>query len=102
MRRAVAAAAAALTFIGGAAAAANPTAAEASRPARRAVGPEDTSYTYTVGPFVADYVPPPPGSYSLPVIERVSDHPVFDSGGNATTLRALQGDRLAVVAFVYT
>ena len=70
--------------------------------AAAAVGPGDASYTYTVGPFIAEYEPPPPGSYTLPVIERVDDHALLDSSGAATSLAALKGNRLAVVAFVYT
>ncbi len=71
-------------------------------PAHPPVGPADTSYTYMVGAFAAEYDPPPPGSYTLPVIARVDDHPVLDSDGHPTTLALLKGERLAVVAFVYT
>ena len=63
---------------------------------------DDVSYTYTVGPFAPEYEPPPPGSYTLPVIARVGDHEFLDSAGDPTSLTALKGDRLAVVAFVYT
>jgi len=48
------------------------------------------------------YVPPPPRSYSLPVIQRVRDHSLVEAGGRPTTLFALKGKRLAVVAFIYT
>ncbi len=77
-------------------------AVDAPRQKPAPVGPGDASYTYTVGPFVAEYEPPPPGSYPLPVIDRVDDHPLLDSSGAATSLAALKGPRLAVVAFVYT
>jgi cytochrome oxidase Cu insertion factor (SCO1/SenC/PrrC family) len=60
------------------------------------------SDTYAPGVFEPEYVPPPPGSYALPVIARVGDHPLLGDDGNATTLFALTGDRLAVVSFVYT
>jgi cytochrome c peroxidase len=69
---------------------------------RPPVHPDDVAYTYTVGPFTPEYDPPPPGSYTLPVIERVDDHTLLDSSGAATTLSAVKADRLAVVAFVYT
>jgi cytochrome c peroxidase len=77
-------------------------AAEPTPSAHPPVGPGDASYTYTVGPFIAEYEPPPPGSYALPVIARVGDHALLDSDGRPTTLATLKGDRLAVVAFVYT
>lgn len=77
-------------------------AAEPTPPAHPPVGAGDASYTYTVGPFIAEYEPPPPGSYALPVIAHVSDHALLDSDGSTTSLAALKGNRLAVVAFVYT
>jgi cytochrome c peroxidase len=71
-------------------------------PERPRLDPSDVAYTYTVGPFTADYVAPPAGSYTLPVIERVGDHTLLDSSGQPTNLDALKRDRLAVIAFVYT
>lgn len=70
----------------------------------RAAGPADdhAGYTYMVGPFTADFDPPPPGSYQLPPIDRVGDHPLRDSNGAAVRLAELKQNRLAVVAFVYT
>ncbi len=62
--------------------------------------PEDP--TFGVGPFAPEYTPPAPGTYALPVIATVGDHPLLDSDGRPTTLFAVKGDRLAVVAFVYT
>ena len=53
------------------------------------------------GSAALEYVPPAPGSYNLPVIDEVSDHPLIESGGRPTTLFALKQNRLAVVAFVY-
>ncbi|HJQ82570.1 MAG TPA: SCO family protein, partial [Candidatus Binatia bacterium] len=43
-----------------------------------------------------------PGSYTLPVIDTVADHPLLDADGRRTSLFALKGERAAVVAFVYT
>jgi cytochrome c peroxidase len=48
------------------------------------------------------FEPPAPGTYSLPVVDRVRDHPVVDSSGEETSLFALKEGRLGVVAFVYT
>ena len=68
----------------------------------RAADPAELTYTYAVGTFAPEYVPPAPGSYALPTIDTVTDHPVVGSDGRPTTLFALKGDRLAVVAFVYS
>ena len=68
----------------------------------RGVDPADLAYTYGVGGFLPEYDPPPPGSYTLPVVDTVGDHPLVDAEGRPTTLFALKEDRLAVVAFVYT
>lgn len=57
--------------------------------------------TYAPGIFAPEYEPPAPGTYALPVIRTVSDHPLLDADGTPTTLFALTRDRFAVVAFVY-
>jgi cytochrome c peroxidase len=62
----------------------------------------DYAYTYGVGTFAPAYAPPPAGTYELPPIRTVTDHPVLDEDGRATTLFAVTKDRLAIVAFVYT
>jgi cytochrome c peroxidase len=61
----------------------------------------ELGYTYGVGGFVADYTPPAPGTYTLPAIDTVADHPLVDSDGKRTTLFALIDGRVAVVSFVY-
>lgn len=83
--------------LAGAAAAGND--APASRPQVR---PDDLAYVYGVGRFAPEYAPPAPGSYRLPPIDDVSDHPLLGSDGRRTTLHALTRGRVAVVAFVYT
>jgi cytochrome c peroxidase len=67
-----------------------------------AVDPAELGYTYAVGAFAPEYTPPAPGSYALPPIATVTDHPLVDADGRPTTLFALTRGRLAVVAFVYT
>ena len=52
--------------------------------------------------FEKHYIPPPPGSYRLPVIQRLRDHPLLDAGGRPTTFFDLKEKRLAIVAFIYT
>ncbi len=69
--------------------------------ARRPLGHDDVEYTYGVGAFVPAYEPPAPGTYELPPIDAVADHPVLDASGRATTLGAEIGDRIAVVSFIY-
>ena len=68
----------------------------------RAVDPAELGYTYAVGAFAPEYTPPAPGSYRLPPIATVTDHPLLDADGRPSTLFALTRGRLAVVAFVYT
>ncbi len=77
--------------------------AEEAAPERlRNVDPQALSATYALGGFVPEYTPPPPGSYALPVIDTVRDHPLLDADGRATRLFALTDARIALVAFVYT
>lgn len=77
--------------------------AEEAAPERlRGVDPKSLSTTYAPGVFEPEYEPPAPGSYTLPVIARVADHPLIDAGGAPTTLFAVTGGRMAVVAFIYT
>ena len=68
----------------------------------RAVRPEDLAYVYGIGRFAPEYAPPEPGTYALPSIDDVGDHPLVGSDGRPTTLYAVTRDRVAVVAFVYT
>jgi len=77
-------------------------AAAAGDPRLGAVDPAAARYTYAVGAFAPEYTPPAPGSYSLPPINTVTDHPLLDADGRSTTLFAVTHGRLAVVAFVYT
>src|SRR5262245_54299949 len=76
--------------------------AESTEQHARRIDPAAASYTYMVAPFTADYQPPAPGSYDLPVIDTVSDHIVLGSDGVPVRLSVLKGNRFAVVAFVYT
>lgn len=76
--------------------------AELARSERPAIDAAALAYTYAVGSFAPEFTPPPPGSYALPVIDDVSDHPLLESDGRATSLRAVTRGRAAVVAFMYT
>src|SRR5262249_24614619 len=66
------------------------------------VRPEDLAYVYGVGRFVPESARPAPGTYRLPPIDDIADHPLLGSDGQPTALYALTGDRIAIVAFVYT
>ena len=70
--------------------------------AGKGVRPDDLAYVYGVGRFAPEYAPPAPGSYRLPPIDDVSDHPLVGSDGRPTALFALTRARVAVVAFIYT
>jgi cytochrome c peroxidase len=92
-------AASVLAALGGAALLSAATPIRASEPVREAA---PQPYTYSAGTFAPQYTPPEPGSYSLPAIQTVRDHPLLDTSGRDTSLFALKGDRAAIVAFVYT
>ena len=68
----------------------------------RGVDPRALGYTYAVGSFAPSYTPPAPGTYELPVIDTVDDHPLRAEDGARVRLFELTRDRIAVVAFVYT
>jgi cytochrome oxidase Cu insertion factor (SCO1/SenC/PrrC family) len=68
----------------------------------RGVDGRELGYTYTVGHFAPEYTPPAPGTYELPVVDSIDDHPLVDEDGRAVRLFELTRDRVAVVAFVYT
>jgi cytochrome oxidase Cu insertion factor (SCO1/SenC/PrrC family) len=67
-----------------------------------AVDPAEVAYTYGVGTFVPEYEPPAAGSYTLPVVDTIDDHPLLDADGRRTSLYAATAGRIAVVAFAYT
>ena len=49
-----------------------------------------------------DYVPPPAGSYQLPVLGEAGDGRVLDADGNATTLHEVLDGRIVLLGFIYT
>ena len=55
----------------------------------RAVDPAELTYTYAVGRFASEYTPPAPGSYTLPPIATVTDHPLLDATLVLNDLRTL-------------
>jgi cytochrome c peroxidase len=48
------------------------------------------------------FTPPPPGTYTLPIIDTVSDYTVLNTEGKPTNLFALTADKIAVISFMYT
>jgi cytochrome c peroxidase len=67
-----------------------------------AVAKDDAAYTYGVGTFSPEYVLPAAGTYELPPIQTVRDHRLLGERGDETTLFDAIGDRIGVVAFIYT
>lgn len=49
-----------------------------------------------------DYVPPEPGTYTLPVIRNAADGNVLDTSGKSASLRHLTQGRITVLSFIYT
>jgi protein SCO1/2 len=50
----------------------------------------------------ADYVPPVPGTYTLPVIKPAGDGEVVDSQNHSLHLRDVTHGRVTVMSFIYT
>ena len=48
------------------------------------------------------FIPPAPGTYSLPAIDTVGDHQLLDSSGKSVSLLGLATGKVAVVSFMYT
>ncbi len=68
-----------------------------SKPAARA-----TRAASPGAPPGLEYVPPPPGSYSLPPIQAASDGAVLDEHGRRRRLFDYLGDRYVLLSFIYT
>ena len=49
-----------------------------------------------------EFTPPPPGTYTLPTIDTVTDHPLLDVAGGTVHLRTLTQGKVAVISFMYT
>jgi cytochrome c peroxidase len=62
---------------------------------------EAGGYTYGVGAYSGTFRVPEPGSYELPPMGRVGEHPLIVAEGTRTTLATLVENRFAVVSFVY-
>lgn len=54
------------------------------------------------GAFSPSFVPPPPGSYELPVIGRVGSFVLRDADGRRVSTATLMRGKVAVVSFIYT
>jgi cytochrome oxidase Cu insertion factor (SCO1/SenC/PrrC family) len=49
-----------------------------------------------------EFIPPPPGSYTLPPIDTIGNHPLLDSTGKPVDLFSLTAGKIAIVSFMYT
>ena len=54
------------------------------------------------GVFTPSFVPPPPGSYELPVVAKVAPVVVRDTAGRRVSTSAVMAGKVAVVSFIYT
>lgn len=54
------------------------------------------------GVFTPAFVPPPPGSYELPAIKKVSSFVLRDASGRQVSTQAVMAGKVAVVSFIYT
>lgn len=57
---------------------------------------------FVKGVFSPSFVPPPPGSYELPPVKRVSAFVLKDSTGRQVNTGRLTAGKVAVVSFIYT
>jgi len=61
-----------------------------------------TGLTAATFALEADYAPPAPGSYSLPVIKAAADGALLDHKGRPVRLADLTLGRITVMSFIYT
>jgi len=54
------------------------------------------------GAFTPSFVPPPPGSYELPVVAKVGSFILRDTTGRRVSTSAVMAGKVAVVSFIYT
>jgi len=57
---------------------------------------------YIKGVFTPAFVPPPPGSYELPVLGTVASFVLRDADGRSVSTAAITRGKVAVVSFIYT
>jgi len=48
------------------------------------------------------FTPPPPGTYTLPIIDTIHDHSLLNTNGKRTSLFSLTENKVAVISFMYT
>src|SRR4030095_1590938 len=71
--------------------------------------PREATAQYVASPTTAlqdalqpQFTPPPPGTYTLPTIDTVTDHSLLNTKGERTNLFALTHEKLSVISFMYT
>jgi len=52
--------------------------------------------------FQPQFTPPPPGTYTLPTIDTVTDHSLLNTKGERINFFVLTQDKVSVVSFMYT
>jgi cytochrome oxidase Cu insertion factor (SCO1/SenC/PrrC family) len=64
--------------------------------------PRPAEEEFIKGAFNPSFVPPPPGSYDLPVLGKVGSFVLRDADGRRVNTAAIMRGKAAVVSFVYT
>lgn len=64
--------------------------------------PRPAEEEFIKGAFNPSFVPPPPGSYDLPVLGKVGSFVLRDADGRRVSTAAIMRGKAAVVSFVYT
>ncbi len=54
------------------------------------------------GAFSPSFVPPPPGSYELPIVAKVGAFVLRDAAGHRVSTDSVMSGKVAVVSFIYT
>jgi len=70
-------------------------------PSVAATQPADSSTTIPDA-LQPQFTPPPPGTYTLPIIDTTHDHSLLNTNGERTNLFSLTENKIAVISFMYT
>ncbi len=74
----------------------------AAPPGARAHDEAGLQDEFIKGAFTPAFVPPAPGTYELPVIQKVSPLVLRDAAGRRVSTQAIMAGKVAVVSFIYT
>ncbi len=57
---------------------------------------------FVKGVFSPSFIPPPAGSYELPLVKRVPPFVLRDTAGHRVSTGAITAGKVAVISFIYT